>query len=80
MPNTAQTPAADDSDALAIPDWSQEALAKRVPPTDTPRYYVKTRHVWNISRTQYLARVGGVFVDWRKRAAQKCAPHLRLRL
>jgi len=33
-------------DLLAIPEWSEAALAKRVPETDAPRYYVKTRHVW----------------------------------
>jgi hypothetical protein len=29
-----------------LPDWSEQAIAARVPKIDGPRYYVKTRHVW----------------------------------
>ncbi len=29
-----------------MPEWSEEALAGRVPETEAPRYYVKNRHVW----------------------------------
>ena len=35
-----------DSEQAAMPEWSDEALAKRVPNTDGPRYYAKNRHVW----------------------------------
>lgn len=33
-------------DTYAVPDWTEEALAKRTPITDGPRYYAKNRHVW----------------------------------
>lgn len=36
----------DNPDIFALPDWSEAALAARVPQTDAPRFYAKTRHVW----------------------------------
>ena len=34
------------SDNYTVPEWSEGALAQRMPAVDGPRYYVKNRHVW----------------------------------